>query len=979
MIESTPAKESTFPGSHVLPPPPRRADRLSQAARWPAFARRRYTAHMRALRSPVLLLPLGLLACPDPEPSPPAAAWQVVAKDLPEALLSVVGNAADDVWAVGSDKGAGPLVLHFDGAAWSRLETGHRGHLWWVHPFPNGVVYLAGAASTILRYDGANFTRMATPGIARHTVFGIWGAAPDDVWAVGSVSSRNGFVWHYDGTTWRDVELPSDTPVDAGKDHPGLFKVWGDGQGTVWMAGGGGLVLKTEGDRLVRVETNSTAQLFTIAGEGDDVVAVGGSGIGAVLQKSGAALAPATVDAGLLQGVAVRGGRAYAAGAGAEIYRREGGAWVPENAGLGLSIESLHAVWIDPQGAVWAVGGNVLGAAQDHGALVHYAAGALPTYSRTLTPKPEDTQCPTAAVDPEPNGSIARRWNEQILGAIRRDVPRPTVHARNLYHLSVAMWDAWAAYDPTGDGALYKEKATATDVDAARRESISYAAYRVLMHRYEKAIGGKVSADCFTKFMVALGYDPADTTSSGTGPRALGNLIGQRVIDAFADDGANEANNYADTTNYVASNPPLLVDASGVNLPMPSIWQELTLAEAETQNGIPQNAGVQGYIGAHWTKVRPFAMTRSGPDALYHDPGPAPVYGAEMKPWVVEVIEKHSRLDPTETSTIDLSPGGYGNNSLGANDGRGHALNPKTNQPYTAQVVSVGDFARVLAEFWADGPKSETPPGHWNTIANYVADHPQHARRLFGAGPELDPLEWDVKVYLALNGAVHDAAITAWEIKRRFLAARPISLVRYMAQAGQSSDPSLPSYSVDGLPLVPGVIELITAESSAQGQRHAHLARYLGQIAVRSWRGEPGDRQHEVGGVGWIRGVDWIPYQRRTFVTPAFPGFISGHSTFSRAAAEVLTAVNGDPYFPGGLGEFVAESNAYLVFEQGPARPIRLQWATYYDAADQAGQSRLWGGIHIAPDDFAGRRLGAQVGVDAVAQARKCFDGTLDP
>jgi len=48
--------------------------------------------------------------------------------------------------------------------------------------------------------------------------------------------------------------------------------------------------------------------------------------------------------------------------------------------------------------------------------------------------------------------SVARVWDEALLDAIRRDVPAPTVHARNLFHTSAAMWDAWAAYDPQADG-----------------------------------------------------------------------------------------------------------------------------------------------------------------------------------------------------------------------------------------------------------------------------------------------------------------------------------------------------------------------------------------------------------------------------------------------------------------------------------------------------------------------------------------------
>lgn len=92
-----------------------------------------------------------------------------------------------------------------------------------------------------------------------------------------------------------------------------------------------------------------------------------------------------------------------------------------------------------------------------------------------------------------------------------------------------------------------------------------------------------------------------------------------------------------------------------------------------------------------------------------------------------------------------------------------------------------------------------------------------------------------------------------------------------------------------------------------------------------------------------------------------------------------MTSLTGSPYFPGGLGEFVAHANAFLQFERGPTTDVRLQWASYYDASDEAGQSRLWGSIHIAPDDYAGRRVGHLVGLDAVALASKYFDGSAPP
>ena len=79
--------------------------------------------------------------------------------------------------------------------------------------------------------------------------------------------------------------------------------------------------------------------------------------------------------------------------------------------------------------------------------------------------------------------SICRVWNEENLAAIRIDFPHPPAHARNLFHMSAAMWDAWACYDSVAVGYLFREKHTAADVSAVRREAISYAAYRVLHNR----------------------------------------------------------------------------------------------------------------------------------------------------------------------------------------------------------------------------------------------------------------------------------------------------------------------------------------------------------------------------------------------------------------------------------------------------------------------------------------------------------------
>ncbi len=942
------------------------------------------------LLNAALLAVLGLTVCTDPDEPALAAPrqWTTLGEHAKEALLAVGGRSETDVFAVGADKGKGPIVLHYDGAAWTRIDTKSRGDLWWVHAFADGPVFAVGAYSTILRHDGEGFTRMKTPGLGYHTVYGVWGATPDDMYAVGSGSGRNGFVWHYDGETWSALTLPADIPGNDIGDTPGFFKVWGSGADDVWVVGGGGVVLHGSAAAGFKVvATGVKSPLFTVHGDDSEVVVVGGGGNGVFLEGDGGdTLTERTSEFPLVQGVCVKNGLEIATGQNGAIYVRSDAGWAAIDTDLKLDLESLHAVWIDPKGGVWAVGGDVISAALGNGGLV-YGGEGVPAIDPTLIPDADAPApapvCPPEQIDPFPDESIARRWNEQMLGAIRRDIPRPGVHARNLYHVSAAMWDAWAVYDATADGVFTTEKiAVADDAERlrAREQAISHAAYRVLKHRYEAQTGGPVSSLCFAGFMDALGYDATDVGVDGDSPTAVGNRVADAVIKAGQADQANEENNYADTTMYMSPNAPLVVDQPGTTLVDTSQWQPLNLAEAATQNGIVLPAGVQKYIGANWGLVTPFAMTKPADEPLYHDPGPPPTFeDPQMKQWVLEILEKHSKHDPSLEETIDLSPGKYGNNPLGTNDGKGHPTNPVTGKAYPANVVKLGDFARVLAEFWADGPKSETPPGHWNVLANTVSDTAGFKRAWTGTGPELDPLEWDVKIYLALNGAVHDAAITAWGVKREFAGIRPISLVRYMGGLGQSSDPKGPAYHKDGLPLKEGVVEVITAESSATGQRHAHLSRYVGQIAVKSWRGEPGDRATEVGAVGWMRAIEWQPYQRRNFVTPAFPGFISGHSSFSRAAAEVMAMATGSIYFPGGFAEFVARPGEYLVFEDGPSTEVHLQWASYYDAADQAGQSRLWGGIHLWPDDSVGRTLGSAVGVDAFTHAATYFDGTAKP
>ncbi len=613
--------------------------------------------------------------------------------------------------------------------------------------------------------------------------------------------------------------------------------------------------------------------------------------------------------------------------------------------------------------------------------------------------------------------SVARAWSEVLLEAIRNDFARPTVHARNLFHTSVVMYDAWAVYDQEAITFLLGKKVGSyecafdgvqmpTDIEEARKEAISYAAYRLLTHRFANSPGAEGSLARFDSLMLELGYDQAITSTDYTNsPSGLGNYIAQCMIGFGVTDGSNENLDYANLI-YTPFNGFLVPTESGSQgINDPNRWQPLSFDFFIDQAGFEILGGIPEFLSPEWGVVIPFALSesdlevynRNGDDYwVYHDPGP-PAYletdgGANSSEyrWNHSLVSIwSSQLDPSDSVFIDISPASIGNiesypNTLeglrdfyklteGGDPSRGHDINPHTGLPYEKQIVPRADYARVLAEFWADGPDSETPPGHWYTILNYVNDHPKLVKKLQGEGEVLDDLEWDVKAYFALGGALHDAAISAWSIKGWYDYIRPISAIRYMADNGQSADSTLANYSPQGMPLYPGYIELVTEGDSLAGDQNEHV----GKVKLFAWKGPESipDPELYTGGVGWILAESWWPYQRPTFVTPPFAGYVSGHSTFSRAAAEVMTLLTGDPFFPGGVGEFYAPKDEFLVFEKGPSVDVTLQWATYRDASDQTSLSRIWGGIHPPVDDIPGRLIGEKVGISAFNLALQYFGG----
>jgi hypothetical protein len=212
----------------------------------------------------------------------------------------------------------------------------------------------------------------------------------------------------------------------------------------------------------------------------------------------------------------------------------------------------------------------------------------------------------------------------------------------------------------------------------------------------------------------------------------------------------------------------------------------------------------------------------------------------------------------------------------------------------------------MISEYWADGPSSELPPGHWNLLAQLVArrDH--------------DSLDEQVKLFFLLNNALFDASISVWECKRFYDYVRPITAIRFLF-AGQQ---------------------------------------------VEAWGGP-------FEGPQTIDGGTWLPYQRGTFLTPPFPEYVSGHSTFSAASAEILKRFTGSDAF--GYGVALPPGSSRIEPGLTPRDPVVLFWPTFSAAADQAGLSRRYGGIHFRDGDLEGRALGRHVAALVWRKAQRLF------
>lgn len=692
-----------------------------------------------------------------------------------------------------------------------------------------------------------------------------------------------------------------------------------------------------------------------------------------------------------------------------------------------LSTESYSYTIANGSTANWqVVGGEILSGQGTNSISVKWHI----TESGRVSVIESDNQCSSLEVSIEvdlgtdnlpEDISIARLWNEALLDAIRGDFARPTIHARNIFHSSVAMYDIWAIYDDEARPYLVGNTVnnfTSTLEDfvlidtkeESLKQAISFAMYRILTHRFQNSPGVEESQALFDLLMDKLGYDTSYSSLlyEFGNAAALGNYVAQIIIDYGLQDGSRETTGY-DNAYYEPVNAPYALDISN-NPPIndPNRWQPLGLDTFIDQGGNLVDGNVPPFLSPEWGNVFTFSLTdedkvtfeRGGNQYhVYHDPSDPPYISLTQEnessnayKWgftMVSVWQSH--LDPRDEVMWDISPNSIGNVDIssfptnysdypdfydyfeGGSNSNGHSLNPATGNPYETNMVPRGDYARVLAEFWADGPDSETPPGHWFTILNYVNDHPQFEKRFEGEGEILEPLEWDVKAYFILGGGMHDSAISAWSVKGWYDYIRPISAIRSMAERGQSTNTALENYNVSGIPLIEGYIEVIEEGDPLAGFANQHV----GKIKLYTWRGHDfiSNTETDEAGVGWILAKDWYPYQRPTFVTPPFAGYVSGHSTYSRAAAELMTKMTGSEFFPGGLGEFVAKKDEFLVFEEGPSQDIVLQWATYRDASDQTSLSRIWGGIHPPADDIPGRFIGQAVADEVFSFAVPYFRG----
>jgi Na+-translocating ferredoxin:NAD+ oxidoreductase RnfD subunit len=214
------------------------------------------------------------------------------------------------------------------------------------------------------------------------------------------------------------------------------------------------------------------------------------------------------------------------------------------------------------------------------------------------------SSAPISGCTPRLHGqSVARVWNETAVDALRASGLSEPVQARDLFHLSAALWDAWAAYDPSARGYFVTTKSSAPNVLSARGEAMSYAAYRLLLWRVSFGSNLDRSFGLLEARLRSLCLSPSDLTSAGSSPDAVGNRIAAAAVAYGQHDGSAERLHYADP-DYTPQNGPLVVAQAGSAVHDPTFWQPLALAQVAAHGAGFVPAAVQSFAGAQWGGVR---------------------------------------------------------------------------------------------------------------------------------------------------------------------------------------------------------------------------------------------------------------------------------------------------------------------------------------------------------------------------------------
>lgn len=307
------------------------------------------------------------------------------------------------------------------------------------------------------------------------------------------------------------------------------------------------------------------------------------------------------------------------------------------------------------------------------------------------------------------------RWNEITLQAIRDLQPPIPVTSRALAIVHTCMFDAWAAYSPVARGTRFGNNLRRPDAEhtqANKCQAISYAAYRALVDLFPTI------QDRFRQTMISLGYDPSNRSIDLSTPVGIGNTVAQAVLDFRHNDGSNQLGNlspgtYADYTRYQAVNTEEMIKN-------PNRWQPVYMLTEQT------GVGKQQFACAHWGNVAPFALV----SAIQFVPRPGPA------------------LYPDDLYTTQAQ----------------QILN------YSARLT---DEQKTIAEYWANGPHREEPPGQWCLCARFIAERDQHT------------LDQNVKLFFALTNALLDASIACWACKRAYDSALPATAIHYLFRGKQ--------------------------------------------------------------------------------------------------------------------------------------------------------------------------------------------------